>query len=142
MSSSKLSERYLSLARDLDVMEPRHPDDIYKMHLVDTNSAGLPNTTMDSAMKNLSVSVVNAFLNVGFGTDKLVTVPRTGDGKTWIQRNKDQGKICAVASIGVCCCHDRVLCANKYKLVLVLASNTKRTLLHRVSVTASCRAIS
>jgi 26S proteasome regulatory subunit N1 len=31
ISNSKLSEGYLTLARDLDVMEPKTPDDIYKV---------------------------------------------------------------------------------------------------------------
>jgi 26S proteasome regulatory subunit N1 len=35
MSNSKRSERFLALARDLDVMEPKTPDDVYKMHLVE-----------------------------------------------------------------------------------------------------------
>lgn len=34
MSNSKLSEYYLMLARDLDVMEPKTPQDVYKNHLV------------------------------------------------------------------------------------------------------------
>lgn len=33
ISNSKLSEGYLTLARDLDVMEPKTPDDIYKVGL-------------------------------------------------------------------------------------------------------------
>ncbi len=31
ISNSRLSEGYLTLARDLDVMEPKTPDDIYKV---------------------------------------------------------------------------------------------------------------
>lgn len=31
ISNSKLSEGYLTLARDLDVMEPKTPDDLYKV---------------------------------------------------------------------------------------------------------------
>jgi hypothetical protein len=34
-SNTRLSEQYLSLARDLDVMEAKAPEDVYKMHLVD-----------------------------------------------------------------------------------------------------------
>ena len=34
-SNTKLSERYLALARDLDVMEAKTPEDVYKMHLVE-----------------------------------------------------------------------------------------------------------
>lgn len=31
---SKLSEHFLALARDLDVMEPKVPEDVYKSHLI------------------------------------------------------------------------------------------------------------
>lgn len=34
ISNSKLSEGYLTLARDLDVMEPKTPEDIYKVCVV------------------------------------------------------------------------------------------------------------
>lgn len=102
MSNTKMSERYLALARDLDVMEPKLPDDVYKMHLVEQRGgAAMASTSMDSAIKNLSATLVNALLNVGFGVDKLVTVKAEGSEKAWIFRNKDQGKICATASIGV-----------------------------------------
>lgn len=33
ISNSKLSEHFLALARDLDVMEPKVPEDVYKTHL-------------------------------------------------------------------------------------------------------------
>lgn len=33
ISNSKLSEGYLTLARDLDVMEPKTPDDLYKVKI-------------------------------------------------------------------------------------------------------------
>lgn len=33
INNSKLSEGYLTLARDLDVMEPKTPEDIYKVIL-------------------------------------------------------------------------------------------------------------
>ena len=101
LSNTKLSEKFLTLARDLDVMEPKLPEDIYKMHLVDQRPGGLGN--MDSAMKNLSSTLVNALINVGFGVDKLMTPVSEPGEKTvdWIFRNKDQGKMCAAASLGV-----------------------------------------
>ncbi len=37
ISNSKLSEGYLTLARDLDVMEPKTPDDIYKVCWLKSN---------------------------------------------------------------------------------------------------------
>lgn len=33
MSNARLSENFLALARDLDIMEPKVPEDIYKSHL-------------------------------------------------------------------------------------------------------------
>ena len=34
ISNTKLSEGYLTLARDLDVMEPKIPDDLYKVNML------------------------------------------------------------------------------------------------------------
>ena len=42
MSNSKLSEYYLMLARDLDVMDPKTPQDVYKSHLVRPSLLPLP----------------------------------------------------------------------------------------------------
>jgi hypothetical protein len=36
MSNARLSENFLALARDLDIMEPKVPEDIYKSHLEPT----------------------------------------------------------------------------------------------------------
>jgi hypothetical protein len=36
ISNSKLSEHFLALARDLDVLEPKVPEDVYKTHLTGT----------------------------------------------------------------------------------------------------------
>lgn len=33
ISNEKLSEHFKALARDLDVLEPKHPDHIFKTHL-------------------------------------------------------------------------------------------------------------
>jgi 26S proteasome regulatory subunit N1 len=33
ISNERLSEHFKSLARDLDVMEPKHPDSVFKTHL-------------------------------------------------------------------------------------------------------------
>jgi len=35
ISNEKLSEHFKSLARDLDVVEPKHPESVYKLHLED-----------------------------------------------------------------------------------------------------------
>ncbi|KAI8027266.1 hypothetical protein LOK49_LG02G03309 [Camellia lanceoleosa] len=69
INNTKLSEGYLTLARDIEVMEAKSPEDIYKAHLLDGRaSAG---ASVDSARQNLAAT----FVNVGFGQDKLMTVP-------------------------------------------------------------------
>ncbi|CAK0782745.1 hypothetical protein CVIRNUC_005940 [Coccomyxa viridis] len=104
ISNSKLSEMYLSLARDLDVMEPKLPDEVYKSHLVEGRQPAGP--AVDSARQNLAATFVNAFVNAGFGQDKLVTASLDADGVStdrvhWIFKNKDQGKTAATASLGL-----------------------------------------
>lgn len=71
-----LSECFLNLARDVDVMEPKTPEDIYKSHLADTAAFVRRKDQakqVDSAITNLANTFVNGFVNCGFGTDKLMT---------------------------------------------------------------------
>ena len=75
--NTRLSEHYLQLARDLDVMEAKTPEEVYKMHLVEGRGADGP--AVDSARHNLASTFVNAFVNAGFGNDKLVTAAPEGD---------------------------------------------------------------
>lgn len=106
-SNSKLSEHFLALARDLDVMEPKVPEDVYKSHLIEGRQPQGP--AVDSARANLAATLVNAFVNAGFGTDKLVTPSSEGaadgagggDSVHWIFKNKDHGKTAATASLGL-----------------------------------------
>ncbi|XP_073526575.1 uncharacterized protein [Phyllobates terribilis] len=103
LSNNKLSEGYLNLARDIEVMEAKSPEDIYKAHLLDGRaSAG---TTVDSARQNLAATFVNAFVNAGFGQDKLMTVESEASGTNasgnWLFKNKEHGKTSATASLGM-----------------------------------------
>ena len=105
MGNVRLSERYLALARDLDVMEAKVPDDVYKSHLIDGRSSSNP---VDSASGNTAATYVNAFVNAGFGQDKLVTAEAEEEDETetdksvhWIFRNKSSGKMAAAASLGM-----------------------------------------
>ncbi|KAJ3102654.1 proteasome regulatory particle base subunit [Phlyctochytrium planicorne] len=96
LNNTHLSENFIALARDLDVLEAKTPDDIYKMHLENTRSGA---ANVDSARHNLASTFVNAFVNAGFGSDKLMT---TGEeGNSWIYKNKDIGMLSAAASLGV-----------------------------------------
>ena len=102
VGNARLSETYLALARDLDVMEAKTPEDIYKAHLIDGRQPTA--ATVDSARANLAATYVNAFVNAGFGSDKLMTAPppesSSGSTVSWLYKNKDHGKIAAAASLG------------------------------------------
>ncbi|XP_006656439.2 26S proteasome non-ATPase regulatory subunit 2 homolog A-like [Oryza brachyantha] len=103
INNTKLSEGYLTLARDIEVMEPKSPEDIYKVHLID--GRGATSSSLDSARQNLAATFVNAFVNAGFGQDKLMTAPSDSSGSgssgNWLFKNKDHGKASAAASLGM-----------------------------------------
>jgi 26S proteasome regulatory subunit N1 len=101
----KLHEHYLLLAKDLEVLEAKSPEDIYKNHLADQSrirSRQPAGGQVDSAKQNLASTFVNAFVNAGFSNDTLMT-PESSD---WVYRNKDHGKLSAVASLGLICLWD------------------------------------
>lgn len=98
VSNEKLSEHYKSLARELNVVEPKHPDQIFKTHLEDKRwRHGAPG--IDSAKKNLANTYVNAFVNAGFGSDLLIR--NTQANEDWVFKTKDDGQTAAAASLGM-----------------------------------------
>ncbi|XP_073101582.1 26S proteasome non-ATPase regulatory subunit 2 homolog A [Elaeis guineensis] len=103
VNNAKLSEGYLTLARDVEVMEPKSPEDIYKVHLIDGRASA--SSSLDSARQNLAATFVNAFVNAGFGQDKLMTVASEsssgGSSGSWLFKNKEHGKASAAASLGM-----------------------------------------
>ncbi|KAI4378486.1 hypothetical protein MLD38_015959 [Melastoma candidum] len=80
VNNSKLSEGYLTLARDVVVMEAKSPEDIYKVIRDGRASAG-----------------------ARFEQDKLMTVQSdsstSGSSGNWLFKNKDHGKASAAASL-------------------------------------------
>lgn len=99
LNNTKLSEHFLGLARELDVIEAKTPEDIYKTHLENTRP-GFVSGTVDSARQNLASTFVNAFVNAGFGADKLMTGGDEANGN-WIYKNKEHGMMSAAASLGM-----------------------------------------
>lgn len=73
------------MSPQLDIMEPKTPEDIYKTHL--DNARPSFGTNVDSARQNLAASFVNGLVNAGFGRDKLMT----DDGNKWLYKNKEHG---------------------------------------------------
>lgn len=70
ISNERLSENFKSLARDLDVVEAKHPDNIFKTHLEERKTS--LNTHIDSAKVNLATTYANAFVNAAYGEDCLM----------------------------------------------------------------------
>merc|ERR1719394_262830 len=64
MSNSHLNNHFLNLARELDIMEAKTPDDVYKTHLDNVRPA-FGGGAVDSARQNLASSFVNGFINTG-----------------------------------------------------------------------------
>jgi len=99
IGNEKLSETFLKLAQDLDVTDAKTPEDIYKSHLAETGGFSRRRETggaqVDSARANLASTYVNAFVNAGFGQDKLMT-----PDNEWLYKNKDHGMMAAAASLG------------------------------------------
>lgn len=54
---------------------------------------------VDSAKANLAGTFVNAFVNAGFGNDKLMA--KAEEGSSWVYKNKDHGMYSAAASLGL-----------------------------------------
>lgn len=99
ISNVKLPEYFSYLVKELNLLEPRVPEDIYKSHLEDSRfSYGVG--SIDSAKQNLAASFVNAFANLGFCSDKLVSPSGKDENKSWIYRTKGSGMVSSTASIG------------------------------------------
>jgi len=97
MSNTHLNNHFLSLARELDIMEPKTPEDIYKSHLDNNSRSAFGGGQVDSARQNLASSFVNGLVNAAFGQDKLLME----DGNKWLYKNKEHGMLSATASLGL-----------------------------------------
>ncbi|KAL7245311.1 hypothetical protein ACSBR2_000602 [Camellia fascicularis] len=99
-NNGKLSEGYLMLARDIEVMEPKSSEDIISLVLFNQThllhgraSVGL---SVNSAGQNLATTFVNAFVNTGFDHD-------VDSGLAQIDKylHSDDKNVIASASLGV-----------------------------------------
>ena len=85
LSNSKLSAQFKEFGKELGVSEPKSLEDVYKSHLENSRTT----SNVDSARGNLASTFVNAFVNAGFGNDKLMV--EADEGNSWIYKNKDHG---------------------------------------------------
>ncbi|EGS21474.1 26S proteasome regulatory subunit rpn1-like protein [Thermochaetoides thermophila DSM 1495] len=96
LGNVKLSEYFKTLGKELNILEPKTTEDIYKSHLENSRVAGM--TNFDSARNNLAAAFVNAFVNAGFGNDKMMLVNQ--DKESWVWKTKEEGMMSTVASLG------------------------------------------
>ncbi|KKA29908.1 hypothetical protein TD95_001470 [Thielaviopsis punctulata] len=95
--NTHLSKYFQYLGKELNLSEPKMPEDIYKSHL--ESSRVSTHTNIDSARHNLSASFVNAFANAGFSKDKLMMTDDENKN-SWVWKTKHDGMLSSAASIG------------------------------------------
>lgn len=96
--NTHLCQYFHSLARELDIMEPKTPEGIYKAHLEQTRPFA-NNVNSDGNRLNLASSFVNGFVNSGFGVDKMLG--ETDSANRWFNKNREFGAFTAAASQGL-----------------------------------------
>jgi 26S proteasome regulatory subunit N1 len=114
VGNSGLSERFLAIAREMNITVPKLPEDIYKSSAAGAlthaqtllgRSNAAANFAVDSARANLAATFVNAFVNAAYCKDKLIIDPEGQDGagniNSWLFKNKGHGMMSAAASLGM-----------------------------------------
>lgn len=105
LSNTRLSQHFREFGKELGVADAKSLEDVYKSHLENTSTCGVvgcerpthiyavgpgASANVDSARGNLAGTFVNAFVNAGFGNDKLMV--EAEEGNSWIYKNKDHGE--------------------------------------------------
>lgn len=94
IGNSKLSEHFRYLAKELNLLQPKVPEDIYKSHL-ESSKASFNKSSMSSAQQNLAEFIVNGWLNLGYSSDSIYS-----KDSNCVYKTKGDGMTAAVASIG------------------------------------------
>jgi 26S proteasome regulatory subunit N1 len=77
----------MAFARELDLMTPKTPEEVYKAHLEPARPFTAPQK--NTPLQNLASSFVNGFVNSGFGTDAFFKDEKsTAD---WLGKQKEWG---------------------------------------------------
>jgi len=102
IGNSQLSSIFSLVAKTMTLSDPKTPEDIYKIKTKELSRYGSNlATSVDSAKGNLASTFVNAFVNAGHGRDAYMLKGPGAAPVDWIHRNKDHGKISAIASMGM-----------------------------------------
>jgi 26S proteasome regulatory subunit N1 len=102
IGNSQLSSIFNLVAKTMTLSDPKSPEDIYKIKAQSSSRYGSSlSASVDSAKGNLASTFVNAFVNAGHGRDTYMLKGPGAGPVDWIHRNKDHGKISAIASLGM-----------------------------------------
>ena len=94
MRNYKQSDYFKFLAKNLELLEPKHPEDVFKSHLEDKKSES---KKLESYKINMAYSIASGFINAGFGTEALITKKNSD----WIFKNKEEGLTCMLGGLGL-----------------------------------------
>ncbi|KAI0982896.1 hypothetical protein GJ496_009510 [Pomphorhynchus laevis] len=103
-NNTNLSSNFMCLARELDILEPKYPKDVYKAHLTDTPTRHIFGTNRDGTTgadrvrKHIADALVNGFVNAGFRKDNILF---SDESNEFLANLKEHGVFTAIASMGV-----------------------------------------
>lgn len=92
----KASDLFKKLGRAMDIVEPKHPEEIIKSHLEDKKDG----IQLESYKVNMTTSIVSGFINAGFCTETLLS-KKDSNNTDWLSKNKEEGLVCALAGLGL-----------------------------------------
>ncbi|KRW98942.1 Armadillo-type fold [Pseudocohnilembus persalinus] len=98
-----LSQYYVKLAKDLSLLKPKSPEQIYKSHLT-TQTKNYGSDNVDSLKNNLADTYVNALINAGLQNDSLIIQTEEDQEKSkqdWFHKVKGNALTAATASVGL-----------------------------------------
>ncbi|KAJ7803957.1 hypothetical protein B0H14DRAFT_3883783 [Mycena olivaceomarginata] len=95
LSNTRMSVHFRDFGKELGVTDPKSLEDSTTHHCTGPNALA----NVDSACGNLAGTFVNAFVNAGFGNDKLMVEAEVGS--SWVYKNKEYGMMSATASLGL-----------------------------------------
>ncbi|CAB0041164.1 unnamed protein product [Trichogramma brassicae] len=104
LGNGHVNAYFQQLIRELDILEPKSPDEIYGSLYEPSYGRVL---IYDSARANLAASFASAFVHAGFGRDKLMTTRSSASGGesaaelNWVYKNKEHAMMSATASLGL-----------------------------------------
>jgi 26S proteasome regulatory subunit N1 len=96
MFNSKLSHHYLELAKELQILPPKDPEELFNSATVGSSDPLRIVPKAETAKSNLANVLGNAFLNAGYCKDKYLEEEQ----EKFLWKNKDVALFTAAASLG------------------------------------------